>query len=358
MRYQQDLQAALRRRYERLNTADAWGITHEVGLVTNWISQQSALRAILAEAERAEPGLNFEQWEMGLHVPHSGLNWPSRTEAGRASLAWQLMRRVARDSPPPFGQIGGLVQVYASAFSLASGGNIHAKAHQFVERIIGPLIEFLEQQVGTESSVLYVLERYVRRVEWFDWPGLHSRFSEDNRRGEEIYDRDLRRFLFTEGIDMPFSQARSASGLSDVLSELDTDDPLVCELKVFDGDGRGKRHLASGVNQAIQYAQDYGRTVAYLVIINLSGRALELPSDGPAGDWPPHLEIAGVRVHLIAVRALPTATASKWAERRQSSLLVPISLKQASPGRLPTSSEADLSQIIRPLTAAVVCCLP
>lgn len=248
---------------------------------------------------------------MGLHVPHSGLNWPSRTEAGRASLAWQLMLRVARDSPPPFGQIGGLVQVYASAFSLASGANIHAKAHQFVERIIGPLIEFLEQQVGAEGSVLYVLERYVRRVEWFDWPELHGRFNEDTRRGEEVYDRDLRRFLFTEGIDMPFSQARSASGLSDVLSELDTDDPLVCELKIFDGDARGKRHLASGVNQAIQYAQDYGKTVAYLVIINLSGRALELPSDGRADDWPPHVETAGVRVHLIAVRALPTATASR-----------------------------------------------
>jgi hypothetical protein len=99
MRYQQDLQAALRKRYKRLKAANAWDITHEVGLVTNWISQQSALRAILTEAERAEPGLNFEQWEMGLHVPQSGLNWPS-TEAGRASLAWQLMQRVARDTPP------------------------------------------------------------------------------------------------------------------------------------------------------------------------------------------------------------------------------------------------------------------
>jgi hypothetical protein len=164
MRYQQDLQTALRKRYKRLKAANAWDITHEVGLVTNWISQQSALRAILAEAEQAEPGLNFEQWEMRLHTLHSGLNWPSRTEAGRASLAWQLMQQVARDTPPPLGQIGGLVQTYTSAFTLG-GGNIHDKAHQFVDRIIGPLIEFLEQQVGAESSVLYALERYVRRVE-------------------------------------------------------------------------------------------------------------------------------------------------------------------------------------------------
>src|SRR6266516_2392535 len=107
MRYRQDLQAALRKRYKRLKAASAWDITHEVGLVTNWISQQSALHAILVEAERAEPGLNFEQWQMRLHVHHSGLNWPSRTEAGQASLAWQLMQRVARSSPPRFATIGG-----------------------------------------------------------------------------------------------------------------------------------------------------------------------------------------------------------------------------------------------------------
>jgi hypothetical protein len=311
MRYQQDLQAGLRRRYKRLKAADAWEITQEVRLVANWISQQPALHAILAEAERAEPGLSFEQWERALHVPHSGLNWPSRTEAGRASLAWQLMQQVAGDTPPAFGRIGGLVQDYCSAFALASGGNIHAKAQQFVERIIGPLIDYLEQQVGAESSVLYALERYVRRVEWFDKDELHSRYCRDSRKGEEVYDEDLRRFLFSEGINMPFSQARSASGLSDVLSELDTEDPLVCELKVFDGDARGKRHLASGVNQAVQYAQDYGKTVAYLVIINLSGRPLELPSDGASDAWPQQVEMAGVRVYLIAVRALPTATASK-----------------------------------------------
>ncbi len=53
MRYQQDLQAALRTRYKRLKAANAWDVSHEIRLVTNWISQQPALHAVLAEAERA-----------------------------------------------------------------------------------------------------------------------------------------------------------------------------------------------------------------------------------------------------------------------------------------------------------------
>ena len=182
---------------------------------------------------------------------------------------------------------------------------------EFAERILRPLFDYLVERVGAESSILYVLERYVRRVEWFDRDDLYARAMQDTRKAEEVYDIDLRRFLFGEGINMPFSQARSASGLSDVLTGLDTDDPLVCEVKIYDADNRGKRHLASGVNQALQYASDYGKQVAYLVIINLSGRPLTLPSEDDPKTWPPRITVAGIRVYLIAVRALPTASASK-----------------------------------------------
>jgi hypothetical protein len=98
---------------------------------------------------------------------------------------------------------------------------------------------------------------------------------------------------------MPFSQAKSASGESDVLTDLDTDDPLVCEVKIY-GAGRTKRSLAGGVHQAISYASDYGKLVAYLVIINLSGKPLSMPSDDvprrrPGNEfltlaWVPHLQ--------------------------------------------------------------------
>jgi hypothetical protein len=67
---------------------------------------------------------------------------------------------------------------------------------------------------------------------------------EDTREAERVYDADLRRFLFSEGISMPFSQPGSASGLSDAVADLHTEDPLVCEVKirvggVCDLDGAG-----------------------------------------------------------------------------------------------------------------------
>ncbi len=38
-----------------------------------------------------------------------------------------------------------------------------------------------------------------------------------------------------------------------MLTDLDTDDPLVCELKIYDAENRGKRHLASGGGHSIAY---------------------------------------------------------------------------------------------------------
>ncbi|MDX6421003.1 MAG: hypothetical protein QOG28_5623 [Trebonia sp.] len=195
--------------------------------------------------------------------------------------------------------------------SAAPDGNIHILTRQFTEHIVSPLFDFLLEQVAVAGSLLYILGRHVRRVEWFDRDDLYARAMQDTRKTEEVYDTDLRRFLFSEGISMPFSQARSASGLSDVLADLDTEDPLVCEMKIFDAASRGKRHLASGANQVLQYATDYGKQAGYLVITNLSGRPLDLPSEETSKTWPPRITVAGVRVYLIAVRALPTLPASK-----------------------------------------------
>jgi hypothetical protein len=65
------------------------------------------------------------------------------------------------------------------------------------------------------------------------------------------------------------------------------------------------------VNQAADYAQDWKKNTGYLIILNISGHPLELPTDDPKGTWSPYLDLGGVRVYLVAVRALPTPTASK-----------------------------------------------
>ncbi|MGW6934658.1 hypothetical protein ACWGE0_31675 [Lentzea sp. NPDC054927] len=282
-------------------TAHHQDFGHQIELTAGWIGKQPALVAILAAAERIEPELDYDGWLNEL--TNRRMSWPARTEEGKATLVWRLMKYLATDEIS--------VQDWRTIL-ITFADRLGEAPREMTERLLAPVFDFLTERLGTDSNILHVLNRYVRKVEWFDRDTLHAKYLDQTRRGEEIYDRHLREFLFSEGINMPFAQAKSASGLSDVLTGLDTEDPLVCELKLFDADSHGKRVIAAGLNQVTHYADDYNKTVAYLVIVNLSGRALELPTDGDAQVWPRHVELGGVRTYLIPVRALPPdASASK-----------------------------------------------
>lgn len=305
MKYQQRLQVAVRERLRKLMTAPFPAAGHAVHLAVTWINSQPALKGLLEEASRAEPDLDHERFRTGLDGD-APFTWCSRTEEGQATLIWSLMREIAAESEdrPDVG------------WQIASGYSTHKSVQdnwrEFAEDILQPLFNFLSERVGVESSILHTLERYRTRIEWFDREELYTRFKAATANGEEVYNLDLQRFLFLEGDHITHAKPRSASGEADLIGDLDTADPLVCDGKIFDGSGRGKGYLVKGVHQIIKYAHDYGQHTAYLVIYNITDKLLELPTDGTPGAWPPHTEISGVRVYFIHVRVLPpTTTASK-----------------------------------------------
>ena len=176
--------------------------------------------------------------------------------------------------------------------------------------MVEPFIEYPQEGNGEASDALYLLERYVRRVEWFEQPRLWASYQADTADGEQIYYTDLRKFLFEQGIDYPFSQPKSASGQSDVAANVETADPLVCEVKLYDGASCNKSYLAKGVQQATSYTHDCGKTTAYLVFFNLSAKMLHLPSGGEHKQWPPRIDVGGITVFLVHVRAMPETSVS------------------------------------------------
>jgi hypothetical protein len=188
------------------------------------------------------------------------------------------------------------------------------------KHVVYPLVDYLQTRLAAESEVLHRLERMRRQIEWFEQEKLHRAFNENTRKGEELFDRRVREFLFAEGIDYPFSQPASPAGKSDVVAGLDGEDPLVCEIKLYDGDAYGPTYLRRGVGQAIRYAHDYGKSSAYLVIFNLSDDRLQLPSDEAIEVSPPRLLIEGVTVFQIVVQAKPVPSASKDHHRQVRTL--------------------------------------
>jgi hypothetical protein len=303
VQHQQDLQIKLRERLRRLLVADMDSWLPTLRLVRDFLQGDALLKALVEEARRSEPELDSDKWVQSLNGAGGfggGIDWPHRTEGGQVALIYRLIEQLAD---------GELAE--QTLWSMGASNNINDSLRSSTEMLIAPLFDYLVERVGNQSSVLHALERYTRAVEWFDRDTLVQDYEKDPSRGETIFDRHLRRFLFNEGIDMPFSQAASPSGESDVLAQLHSEDPLVCELKLFDAQGRGKRHVATGVHQALLYAQDYGKSEAFLVVVNLSGRALEILGDGNGLSWPPYVDIGGVRTYIVVVRARRLASASK-----------------------------------------------
>ena len=101
----------------------------------------------------------------------------------------------------------------------------------FAQEFVVPLSEYLAHQLESPGTMLYILLRYKRWAEWFEAEQLRWIYSDD---GEDGLDRDLRRFLFESGIDYPYSQPQSPGGRADIVAGLETDDPLVLEVKVWD----------------------------------------------------------------------------------------------------------------------------
>jgi len=299
MHFERDLQVRLNQRYRRLYKTDGNGYDREIGYFRQFVLSSPALRSIVDSLSRLEPDLDPEQWIKD-NFNLRGYDWPD-SEAGRAKVVWCLINQWA----------DGKAEAWQAGNSFSSESNINAILRDVTEQAIEPFVEYLHEKLGTESEILYLLERFKRRVEAFDQDELYAAYVKDTARGENIYDRHLRKFLFDQGVDYPFSQPQSASGKADVVSDVHTDDPLVCEVKLYDASQYGVPYVAKGLSQAVSYAHDYGKTVAHLVVFDLSDKGIQVPTDEDVRSWPPRLHVNGVTVYIVIVKAKPLPPASE-----------------------------------------------
>lgn len=300
MRLLDDLRYSLARRHGQIVDSRRQNLGREVKYVADWINRQPVLTAILAEARHVEEppaqGLWLSECEDA-----SGVVWPANTEEGRSLLSWNLLNTLRPEEA---------VDLAVRIYSRAGGRNIDEMVRRLANEAFTPLFGWLTEQLQRRSSVVYTLRRYLYLTERFNRVALDAEYSTRTSTGEELYNDDLQKFLFQDAGYVTAAKVRSTSGEPDLVGELEGDDPIVLEGKLFDA--RGVSYVAKGVRQVYEYALDYRKSVAYLVVFNRTDLTLAVDGDGPADSWPPYFEVAGVRVYIVIVRALPPqSTASK-----------------------------------------------
>lgn len=191
-------------------------------------------------------------------------------------------------------------------------GNFEETKNKIVEDYLSPIIYYLHDKLDKSNSIIYLLEKYKRRTEWFTKKELFDQYNNAEKNYEQILEDDLRLFLFDQGIDYPFSTPNSASGRADIIGEIETNDPLVVEIKIFDRTKNyGKDRIRDGFSQIVKYANDYNKDVGYLVIYNMEKVEINLKFTESNNIFPPSIKFNNKVFCFIIINSLTQETASK-----------------------------------------------
>lgn len=183
------------------------------------------------------------------------------------------------------------------------GGKPKENNQGFLDRIITPVVDYLHESLDDINSLLYLLEKYKLRTEWFIKDILKEKYkTAKNKQYEQVFEDDIRLYLFDQGIDYPFSTPKSVSGRADVVSLVNTEDPLVMEIKIVDAEkGYGKERIINGFTQIVKYANDYHKNIGYLVVFNLDNTEIEVENKEPDNKFPNRVIFNGKTYYIIVV---------------------------------------------------------
>jgi hypothetical protein len=168
--------------------------------------------------------------------------------------------------------------IYRLAMKYGAGGDLAESVDTIREVFLEPFYEYVDEQLDDQRAMLVSLLRYKHRSEWFYREKLWE-LSQKEHVGERQLALDLYSYLYDQGIDFHI-QPSSITGEIDLIAAQGTEDPLLLDAKVFDGDSRGKTYICKAFNQIYTYTQQYNEPFGYLMIYKITDRDLQfaLPS--------------------------------------------------------------------------------
>lgn len=300
MYYNHNLRADLQEWKNRLVRADYNQFGHQLKFFIDFIEKNKIIFGLITEMT------NLYKYEISffekLDSTERYFDIVFENNEQQASYYYQLIKYVSS-------QVG--VAKINEDFYFGTG-EYGKQADVIVENIITPLIYYFHDKLDKSNSIIYLLEKYKRRVEWFTRKELSNKYNSAEKEYENLLQEDLRLFLFDQGIDFPFSTPESASGRSDIVGAIETDDPLIIEIKILDKQKKyGIERIKSGLHQIVKYTEDYSKDVGYLVIYNFDKTRYDFKFKDNNNIFPPMLTFNNKLYYFVTIDMYFDETASK-----------------------------------------------
>lgn len=134
-----------------------------------------------------------------------------------------------------------------------------------------PLYHYIDESLDSQRVMLGLLQHYKHKCEWFQRDHLRKLINRDTQRSEKSIQSHLFEYLHDRGIEFSIDPW-SISGEPDFVTAQTGEDPLVAEVKIYNGK---KRRILDGFNQVYLYSQKFNRPFGYLIIFNNSENELK-----------------------------------------------------------------------------------
>ncbi len=309
MYYTHELRTSLQEWRNRLYKAPYSQIENQVSFFFKKIDEEPILRGLLEEASHK---FSIDEDSAKSWLEKMETNYDSKIsfddEEKQAAFLYHLSKYAIK-----IWGADGILNI-----PLTRGRSFDEQKEAYVNIFVNPMINFLHDKLDKSSSILYLLEKYKKMIEWFGREELIGKYKASPAIAEQILENDLRLFLFNQGIDYPFSTPKSASGRADLVGLIDTKDPLIVEIKIYDPEKNyRKERIISGVSQIIKYTNDYNKDCGYLVIFNISPSEIVFTFKENQSKFPPRLTINNKTYYFIVVNLDSSATASKIGKTKQ-----------------------------------------
>lgn len=268
---------------------------NEVKIFFNFMDNEIILKNIKEEIENIEFDLGKYEKEVGYvrFIP-----FPNNIDK-KIAMCYSIMKKFSN------GELNILNTMFMHVGPMS---NIDDKTREIAEQYFTPLYEYINEKIEDNNTMLSLLSRYKFKTEWFSQKKLYQKYMDDKKAGETILTLDLQEFLFIEGIDYPFSSPLSPSGRSDMLGMIESNNPLVLEVKIFNTDqGYDKGYLRKGLTQAYRYACDYDKPVGYLLVFNADEKDISFEGN----EETKKVVIGNKTIYIIVVKIYNEVSASK-----------------------------------------------
>lgn len=293
MYYYQSIQEKIKNFEGRIERTDVRRLKIVVKDFIDFLEKTSIIKVVLNNLQVKYPNFTNDEFYLTQIQDKIYEEFPKTPIEAEAAFCYNLLK-LLMEKP-------NTKDLLHNSFVKGGGNSYDGRISDLKDSFIKPLCNYLYDILEQPHHIIYLFERYKKRIEWYTYKELKAKYDSEESKKKSEYEKvlndDLCLFLYDNGLDFVFSQLISPSGEADAVAELTKENSIIVEVKFLDNtkqgykDGTGKKKIIGGFKQLVGYTNDFNKNEGYFIIFNMTADEVKIELDFEEKDslFPPRI---------------------------------------------------------------------